>query len=182
MFIGRQIPQIWYLSCPKAQRKEKSKSCFLKQLKSVINWEWIIQEANEGSKMADSDNCSISFEDWKWFEAFDLKVDLFADHLNTRSSHFCAQYYSPEVWAIDAFSISWNNIIGMWICPLVNLLIKICFPGHLRFSNNQWFCLEIINRADHFHPKIFQETISHLLSLNFLKIHGEMPKWWVVIH
>jgi len=65
-----------------------------------------IQEANEGSKMADSDDCSISFEDWKWFEAFDLKVDLFADHLNTRSSHFCAQYYSPEVWAIDAFSIS----------------------------------------------------------------------------
>jgi hypothetical protein len=85
-----------------------------------------IQLADEGTRHLDSDNWSIDFISFKWFQdQFQLDVDLFADNLNKRLPRFCSLYYSEGTEGVDAFASCWKEKGHLWLCPPVSLLIKV---------------------------------------------------------
>ncbi len=85
-----------------------------------------IQIADEGSKQPDSDNWSIDDASFSWIlEKFpQMETDMFADASNRRLKKFCSLYYSPDTWAVDAYSACWKSLGFLWLCPPVSCLIK----------------------------------------------------------
>jgi hypothetical protein len=85
-----------------------------------------IIEADEHSKVLDSDNWSVDHHSFEIFrEQYPLETDMFADEHNARLEKFCSLYYSAKALAVDAFSTNWKEMGFMWLCPPVSLLIKI---------------------------------------------------------
>lgn len=83
--------------------------------------------ADEGSRRLDSDNWSIdhhSFESLRQMRP--LEVDMFSDGNNARLPKFCSLYYAPGTLAVDAFTIIWETLGCLWLCPPVSQLIRIC--------------------------------------------------------
>jgi hypothetical protein len=85
-----------------------------------------IQVADAGSRILDSDNWSIDLPSFQELNVeFHFDIDMFADSKNARCKKFCSLYYNNDTSAIDAFSINWNSLGCMWICPPVSALIRI---------------------------------------------------------
>jgi hypothetical protein len=85
-----------------------------------------IQMADEGTRQLDSDNWSIDYASFKWFEDnFELDIDMFADQTNKRLPRFCSLYYAQNTESVDAFATCWKDKGNLWLCPPVSLLIKV---------------------------------------------------------
>lgn len=85
-----------------------------------------IQLADEGSKLPDSDNWSIDHRSFQELhEKFNFEFDLFASHDNAKVSRFCSLYFQPSAQSIEAWSLDWNTLPMMWVCPPVSALVKL---------------------------------------------------------
>jgi len=85
-----------------------------------------LQWADEGSKAKNTDNWSLSYEDFQWFlqwTSFD--TDLFADRLNRQADQFCSLFYEEGSLGVDCFSLNWAMLGNLWLCPPVSALIKV---------------------------------------------------------
>ena len=51
-------------------------------------------------------------------------IDLFASALNNQLPVYCARGQDPKAWASDAFSISWENMLG-YASPPISLLPRV---------------------------------------------------------
>jgi hypothetical protein len=85
-----------------------------------------IQMADDGTRTLDSDNWSIDYASFKWFEdTYKLDIDMFADQVNKRLPRFCSLYYSQGTESVDAFATCWKDKGNLWLCPPVSLLMKV---------------------------------------------------------
>jgi len=85
-----------------------------------------LQLADEGSKFQDTDNWSLSFEDFEWFRTnFQFEMDLFANKNNKRAERFCGLFYEEGASGVDAFTLDWSAEGYLWVCPPVSALIKV---------------------------------------------------------
>jgi hypothetical protein len=87
-----------------------------------------IMVADEESKRLDSDNWSVDYYSFQELNAlFGFETDMFSDGLNARLPKFCTQYFYPGSLAIDAFSVEWEHLGMIWMCPPISLLVKVHF-------------------------------------------------------
>jgi hypothetical protein len=85
-----------------------------------------IQLADEGTRQLDSDNWSIDYLSFKWFQdRFQLDIDMFADNLNKKLPRFCSLYYADGTEGVDAFASCWKHKGNLWLCPPVSLLVRV---------------------------------------------------------
>jgi len=91
-----------------------------------------IMAVDQESKAKNTDNWSIDFDTFLDFhQQFHFSLDLFADRFNRRLKRFVSEYWCQEAVAVDAFTVSWKNMV--WICPPLSLLNKI----HHRICNSE---------------------------------------------
>lgn len=84
-----------------------------------------IRKADEGSKVADSDDWSIDQLTFAYFEKFfEFTIDLFADHKNAKVGRFYSNFYCEGSLGIEALAHSWERETA-WICPPVSLLHQV---------------------------------------------------------
>ncbi len=85
-----------------------------------------LQEADKGSKTADSDNWSIDYYSFRdLHEIFQFEFDMFASHDNAKVPKFCSLYFQEAAQATEAWSLDWTHCGMLWLCPPVSLLIKV---------------------------------------------------------
>ncbi len=136
-----------------------------------------IQEADNMSKIKDTDNWSVDFMTFEKFNKdFQFEVDLFADNNNKRVSKFVSNYFHPDSMAVDAFSIPWEGMA--WLCPPVSLVSRVIrrirsspCQGLLIVPNwptSDYYCdlfhkdvlLQPFVFVEEFHPYIFQNEFA----------------------
>ena len=85
-----------------------------------------IQEADAGSKSADSDDWSVDDESFRQLEDKygPFTVDLFANEFNRKVSKFYAQFFAPSAAGVEAFSQDWHGERA-WVCPPVKHVIGV---------------------------------------------------------
>jgi len=82
-----------------------------------------IVQVDELSKQRDTDNWSVDPMCFKKLDDdFHFEIDVFADEFNTKTSKFISRFYTPEAFAVDAFSHDWEGMA--WVCPPVSLLSR----------------------------------------------------------
>ncbi len=85
-----------------------------------------IQLVDMLSKQPDSDNWSIDAYSFGHINSsFNFGLDLFADKGNTRTENFVSKFYEEGALGVDAFTMNWNFVETVWICPPVSELVRI---------------------------------------------------------
>ncbi len=85
-----------------------------------------IEQADEGSKTANTDNWSIDEASFQELQAtYNFDYDLFASYDNAKVSNYCSQYYQAAASNLEAWSLDWEKLGMMWVCPPVSELINV---------------------------------------------------------
>ncbi|MCG7876290.1 MAG: hypothetical protein JAZ03_08585 [Candidatus Thiodiazotropha taylori] len=85
-------------------------------------------EADKMSRKKHNDDLEWSLDDTVFRKLIarhpNLEIDLFASRLNHKLSYYVSRYPEPDVWAVDAFSLTWSNNV-FYIFPPFSLIPRI---------------------------------------------------------
>ena len=111
------------------------------------------QNSNKANRM-DIERCSVT-QDFSYLG--EPMIDLFASFHNKKMDIFCTWDHHPQALAVDAFSMSWNQMFA-YAFPLICLIPKVL--QHMRLVQCQVILIAPQWPRRHWYPDLLEMCIA----------------------